>query len=146
MTKTETKYQLERVEKALRLLQKKMNTNYHFLVGVMLPKDKEALGPESIMCVYNARGQEDTQAWRVDIDVAETAALKWREVLNHLYHETAHVFVGPMAALIPSGRTEVAKKRIIATEENVAYQLGRVFQLLIHGNIVERQTTITLTS
>ena len=140
MTKAETKYQLQRVEKALRILQRRFHTNYHFMVGVMLPEDKEELGPDSIMCVYPARGSEDTQAWNVDIDPEETSELKWREVLNHLYHESAHVFLGPMAALVPTQRTEAGKKRVTAIEENVAYQLGRLFQLLIHGNVIERQT------
>lgn len=141
MTKAEVKHEIQRVEKAIRLIQRKFHTNYHFMVGVMLETDKEELGPESIMCVYKARGAQDVLSWNVDIDPEETSQLKWREIQNHLYHETAHVFLGPLVELLPNPRTEADKKRFVDVEENIAYQLGRLFELLLHGDIKERQGT-----
>jgi hypothetical protein len=75
--------------------------------------------------------------WTFDLDPEETVKLKWRELLGHVEHELAHCVLGKLADMIPTGKTKEERQRILAAEENTAYQLGRIFQYFIHGNISE---------
>ena len=137
MTRAEKKRQLLRVEKAAKYVQKRLNTHYHLIFDFISLKTRQEIGPDSILCTYLSRGSEDLMAWTIDIDPEKTSTLKWREVLLHVEHELAHCILGRLADIIPQGKTKGEKQHILAVEENVAYQLGRVFQYLIHGNIID---------